>query len=155
MMADGIVLSYIPYENPSKIKYLNSVDEFICSSFDGQTFGLSHDVHLDIFSFLETPEGDGDVLVKDMIQPIASIPAITYIKNSKKDAKYIGYTKDLEYAFILESKRHLFLYKNPGDEIWGEQFIIDLGHEEWNLGVQEVDGKLAILREKSILFVDL
>jgi hypothetical protein len=120
---------------------------------------------------------DVDGLIYSMVNPstlemqhIATVPALAYVKNSKRDKRFLFVTAD--YAIILESSRYLYCYNYKSGQIQSQQFILDLNQDACIrgpviadfearklevLGVQYIPSsrQLVVLKDSAIVCVKL
>lgn len=96
-------------------KNVNFGFQWLCPVFGSEQFVLKYDVDGVIFE----PH-------KDDVQHIGSFAALGYVRASKRDASLVTIYSDLSYCIVLESKRYLYYYGNPGQNPTADHVIYDL-----------------------------
>lgn len=118
------------------------------------SFILKNDVDGLICSLSTSPSTN-----QGIITHTGSIPAFGYVKNSKRERKFVFHIPG--YAVICETYRYLYLYKrDEGLVSQSDQLIIDLSGDDGGgakneevLGIHYYDGLLFILKDSSLIAV--
>jgi hypothetical protein len=132
--------------------------EWLCSGFNPSA--SSHDAQPS-FNICLKYDVDGVIISvsKDLeLSHKSTLPAFAFIQTSKRDKKYLGFSRDCEYAFIVESRRRLYVYSRTGStKQHSPQYLIDLPppNESSVIGFQQLgNGVCIILRESSIAYIN-
>ena len=91
----------------------------------------------------------------------SALNAFGFVQASKRDKRFMGFTYNNDWAVIVESRRHVYIYRQPEpNSIYADQYVVDLedgrsgGKGGEVLGAQQIaEDCIAILTEDSVAFL--
>ncbi|KND00859.1 uncharacterized protein SPPG_03963 [Spizellomyces punctatus DAOM BR117] len=111
---------------------------------------------------------DVDALIYDVgtelqMTHTSAFNALGFVQASKRDKRFMFVTYDYQKALIIESRRHVYIYRQPfGNSVYADQYVVDLDPgrrgvtSEDVLGVQQIgEDCIAILKEGSLSLIQL
>ncbi|KAI8894471.1 hypothetical protein BC833DRAFT_604811 [Globomyces pollinis-pini] len=123
--------------------------KWLCNVTDKpSSFCLQCDVDGAIFNIVDDPIPTRN---------IETFPALGYIRNSKRDISIITLSTDFSISVMVESKRYLYIYKNPKGAKTSTQYLYDMcedGDQSFVKGIYVNNNVIWVLKETRLVKIE-
>jgi len=89
---------------------------------------------------------------------LGTFSAFGYVQASKSQKKFLTFTDNLQFAFIVESSRRVYLYRQPATPkaATADQYLYDIASTEEILGICQLSHQhMAVLTDTQVFLLTL